>query len=124
MLATLSKTFCLQLTTDFVHVAVSVADQTQLALQVHKGYLSILKQSGQSAPDLATNGEDAMEEDDSAYSAQDSKKAWRSRTLAALGAFLRSHYMHVAPVAPQIEQLLGDGIAEDIKQVVLKNLIL
>ena len=65
-----------------------------------------------------------MEEDDSAYSAEDSQKAWRSRTLAALGGFLRSQYVHVALVAPQIEQQLGDGIAEDIRQVVLKNLIL
>lgn len=90
-------------------------------MQVHKGYLTILEQSSQAIP--SADGEAAMEEDDVAYSAQDSQKAWRARTLAALGAFLRSHYIHVAAVAPMIEQQLGDGIPDDAKHVVMRNLV-
>lgn len=90
-------------------------------LQVHKGYLTILEQNSQVMP--SADGEAAMEDVDAAYSTQDSQKAWRGRTLAALGAFLRSHYMHVAAVAPQIEQQLGDEIADDAKHVVMRNLV-
>ena len=72
---------------------------------------------------LSADGEAAMEDVDAAYSVQDSQKAWRGRTLAALGAFLRSHYMHVADVAPQIEQQLGNGAADDAKHVVMRNLV-
>lgn len=92
------------------------------ALQVHQGYLSVLKQSSQAA--APADGEAAMEGDDAACSAQDSQKAWRSRTLAALGAFLRSHYMHAASVTAQIEQQLGAGVADDVMQVVTRNLVL
>lgn len=92
------------------------------ALQVHQGFLTILEQSSQAAP--SADGEAAMDDDDAAYSSQNSFKAWRSRTLAALGAFLRSHYLHVAPVAAQIEQQLGDGTADDVKQVIMKNVVL
>lgn len=91
-------------------------------LQVYKGYLSILQQSSQAA--LATDGVSAMEEDDASNSAQDNQKAWRHRTLAALGAFLRTYYKHVASVASQIEQQLDQGVAEDVKHVVQRNLVL
>lgn len=84
--------------------------------------MSILEQSSQAAS--ATDGVSAMEEDDGSSSAQDSQKAWRNRTLAALGAFLRTYYMHVASVAAQIEQQLEEGVAEDVKHVVQRNLIL
>ena len=100
----------------------SISEHVVHALQVHKGFLTILEQGSQAAP--SADGEAAMEDDDTAYSAQDSQKAWRSRTLAALGAFLRSHYLHVAAVAVQIEQQLGDGSADDVKQVVMKNVVL
>ena len=90
-------------------------------LQVYKGYLSILEQGSQVAS--ATNGVSAMEEDDAGNSAEESQKAWRRRTRAALGAFLRTHYMHVPPVATQIEQQLEE-VAEDVKFVVHRNLIL
>lgn len=92
------------------------------ALQVLTGFLTILEQSSQAAP--FADGEAAMEDDDAEYSPQDSQKAWRSRTLAALGAFLRSHYLHAASVAAQIEQQLGDGTADDVKQVVMQNIVL
>ena len=92
------------------------------ALQVHKGFLTILEQSSQAAP--PADGEAAMEDNDAAYSSQDSQKAWHGRTLAALGAFLRSHYLHVACVATQIEQQLGDVTADDVKQVVIRNVVL
>lgn len=89
---------------------------------MYKGYLSILDQGSQVAS--AANGVAAMEEDDADISTEDSQQAWRTRTLAALGAFLRSHYMHVASVAVQIEQQLDDGVAEDVKSVVRRNMLL
>ena len=91
-------------------------------MQVHQGYLSILEQHAQTSSDAPENGQAAMDEGYSPYSAVDSQKAWRKRTLAALGAFLRSHYLHVARVAEQIEQQLSEGVSEDIKHVVLTNL--
>ena len=64
-----------------------------------------------------------MEENDTVYSAQESQKAWRRRTLGALGAFLRRQYMHVAPVASQIEQgVAEEGVSPDVQQTVLRNL--
>ncbi|KAL3143241.1 hypothetical protein ABBQ38_002092 [Trebouxia sp. C0009 RCD-2024] len=104
------------------HMQESLSIQNDVVLQVYKGYMSILEQSSQAAS--ATDGVSAMEEDDGSSSAQDSQKAWRNRTLAALGAFLRTYYMHVASVAAQIEQQLEEGVAEDVKHVVQRNLIL
>ncbi len=67
---------------------------------------------------------DAPMEENPVYSAQDSQKAWRMRTLAALGAFLRKHYLSIAHVASEIEQGVTEGVSSDIKETVLRNLYL
>lgn len=86
---------------------------------MYQGYLSLLAEA--SADGSAVNGDALMEEHDNAYSAQDSRKAWYKRTLAALGAFLRKHYMSVAAVAVQIEQGVTEGVSADVKEVVMKS---
>ena len=96
-----------------------------VGVQVYRGYLSLLAEA--SPPEAsAADGDTAMEEDvtdnSAAYSLQDSRMAWRRRTLAALGAFLRRHYMNVAPVASQIEQEVTEGTSSDVKEVVMRNL--
>lgn len=103
-------------------------DIHECCLQVFRGYLSLLAEANQTPPDAAAaNGDAAMDEQDTAenapvYSPQESRKAWHTRTLAALGAFLRKHYIDIAAVTSQIEQEAADGVSPDVEEVVLRNL--
>lgn len=49
-------------------------------------------------------------------------QAWQKRTLAAFTAFLRSHYMVLAPLASQVQELLGSDVPGGIKEVVTRHL--
>lgn len=86
---------------------------------MYQGYLSLLADA---SLDGSAADDNAPMEDNPVYSAQDSQKAWRKRTLAALGAFLRKHYLSIAHVASEIEQGVTDGVSSDIKETVLRNL--
>ncbi len=86
---------------------------------MYQGYLLLL--AGATLDGSAADN-DASMEDNPSYSAQDSQKAWRTRTLAALGAFLRKHYLSIAYVASQIEQGVTEGVSSEIKETVLRNL--
>ncbi len=90
-------------------------------LQVYQGYLSLLADA---SLDGSAADNDVPMEDNIVYSVQDSQKAWRTRTLAALGAFLRKHYLSIAHVASEIEQGVTEGVSSDIKETVLRNLYL
>ncbi|KAA6419508.1 MAG: hypothetical protein FRX49_10606, partial [Trebouxia sp. A1-2] len=83
------------------HLQESQAIQNSVMLQVYQGYLSLLADA---SLDGSAADDNAPMEDNPVYSAQDSQKAWRKRTLAALGAFLRKHYLSIAHVASEIEQ--------------------
>ena len=86
---------------------------------MYQGYLSLLADA---SLDGSAADNDAAMEDNPVYSAQDSQKAWRTRTLAALGAFLRKHYLSIAHVASEIEQDVTEGVSSDTKEIVLRNL--
>ena len=53
-----------------------------------------------------------------------SYQAWHKRTLAGLGAFLRSHYIVIAPLAAEVQQLVPEDAPDAIKAVLLQNLYL
>lgn len=103
-------------------------------MQVCKGYLSLLSiqppASTAEAPSVAATGtkDVAMQEvgapaeapTDSAASFE----AWQKRTLGAFRAFLRSRYMLIAPLASQVQELLGPDVPVGVKQVVTQNLYL
>ena len=85
---------------------------------MYQGYLSLLADA--SLDGSAADNDAPM--DNAVYSAQDSQKAWRTRTLAALGAFLCKHYLSIAHVASEIEQGVTEGVSSDVKEIVLRNL--
>lgn len=71
----------------------------------------------------AAVGEDVpMDEADVPNAYTDSFQAWHKRTLAAFTAFLRSHSVVIAPLAPQIQDLLGTNVSDDVQKVVSRHL--
>lgn len=116
-------TFEPQVTEAQQHLQESIEVQNSIMLQVYQGYLSLLAEASLSAAQpAAADGAVPMEEEDSNHAQQqDSQSAWRKRTLAALGAFLRRQYVPLAPIAPQIQQI-AQGLLPDVKDVVLRHL--
>ena len=103
-------------------------------MQVCKGYLSLLTTqppaSTAEAPSVAASGTEDVAMQEAGVPAEAptdstaSFEAWQKRTLAAFRAFLRSRYMLIAPLASQVQGLLGPDVPVSVNKVVTQNLCL